>query len=149
MRRRRARISNVGAGAIGVILIVVVCWVVFGGPIPFSGGGFKLKAVYTSETELHLASPVRIAGVNVGEVTGIQHIGGDSPATLVTMSITGKGLPIHADATTNIRPRLFLEGNYYVNLAPGTRRRRRCRRARRSARRTTADRCSSIGSCRP
>ena len=120
MRRRRARISNVGAGAIGVVLIVVICWVVFGGPIPFSGGGFTLRAVYTSQTELHLASPVRIAGVNVGEVTGISHIGGNSPATLVTMSITHEGLPIHADATTNIRPRLFLEGNYYVNLAPGT-----------------------------
>ena len=120
MRRRRARISNVAAGAIGVVLIVVVCWLVFGGPIPFTGGGFKLRAVYTSQTELHLASPVRIAGVDVGEVTGIEHIGGNSPATLVTMSISSKGLPIHADATTNIRPRLFLEGNYYVNLAPGT-----------------------------
>ena len=120
MRRRRARISNVAAGAIGVLLIVAICWVVFGGPLPFSGGGFKLKAVYTSQTELHLASPVRIAGVNVGKVTGIEHIGGDSPATLVTMSISSEGLPIHADATTNIRPRLFLEGNYYVNLAPGT-----------------------------
>ncbi len=120
MRRHRARISNVAAGAIGVVLVVAVCWVVFGGPIPFSGGGFKLKAVYTSQTELHLASPVRIAGVDVGEVTGIQHIGGNSPATLVTMSIARKGLPIHADATTNIRPRLFLEGNYYINLQPGT-----------------------------
>ena len=120
MRRRRARISNVAAGGIGVVLIVVICWVVFGGPIPFSGGGFKLKAVYTSQTELHLASPVRIAGVDVGTVTQIKHIGGNSPATLVTMSITGEGLPIHADATTNIRPRLFLEGNYYVNLQPGT-----------------------------
>jgi phospholipid/cholesterol/gamma-HCH transport system substrate-binding protein len=120
LRRHRARISNVAAGAIGVVLVVAVCWVVFGGPIPFSGGGFKLEAVYTSQTELHLASPVRIAGVDVGEVTGIQHIGGNSPATLVTMSIARKGLPIHADATTNIRPRLFLEGNYYINLQPGT-----------------------------
>ena len=51
----------------------------------------------------------------VGKVTDIEHISGDSPATLVTMSISGNGLPIHADATTNIRPRLFLEGNYYVN----------------------------------
>ncbi|MFZ0385198.1 MAG: MlaD family protein [Solirubrobacteraceae bacterium] len=117
---RRARVPNYVAGLIGVLVIFVICWLVFGGPIPFSGNGFQLKAVYTSETELHLASPVRIAGVDVGNVTGIQHIGGNSPATLVTMSIEGKGLPIHADATTNIRPRLFLEGNYYVNLQPGT-----------------------------
>lgn len=120
MRRRKARIPNAAAGAIGILVIFVICWLVFGGPIPFAGSGFELKAVYTSETELHLASPVRIAGVDVGEVTDIKHIGGNSPATLVTMSIAGNGLPIHADATTNIRPRLFLEGNYYVDLQPGT-----------------------------
>jgi len=120
LRRHGSRISNAAAGAIGALVIFVICWLVFGGPIPFTSGPFKLKAVYTSETELHLASPVRIAGVDIGKVTGIEHIGGDSPATLVTMSIDGKGLPIHADATTNIRPRLFLEGNWYVNLQPGT-----------------------------
>jgi phospholipid/cholesterol/gamma-HCH transport system substrate-binding protein len=117
---RRRQVPNVIAGVIGILVIVAICWLVFGGPIPFSGGGFRLKAVYTSQTELHLASPVRIAGVDVGKVTDIKHIGGNSPATLVTMSISGNGLPIHADATTNIRPRLFLEGNYYVNLQPGT-----------------------------
>jgi phospholipid/cholesterol/gamma-HCH transport system substrate-binding protein len=119
-RRRGTRLPNIAAGAIGILVIAAICWIVFGGPIPFTGTGFKLRAVYTSETELHLDSPVRIAGVNVGEVTGINHIGGDSPATLVTMSIEHSGLPIHADATTAIRPRLFLEGNYYINLQPGT-----------------------------
>ena len=120
MRRHGSRVPNLVAGALGILVIVVICWVVFGGPIPFSSGGFKLRAVYTSQTELHLDSPVRIAGVNVGKVTGIKHVGGDSPATLVTMSIDHDGLPIHADATSAIRPRLFLEGNYYVNLEPGT-----------------------------
>jgi phospholipid/cholesterol/gamma-HCH transport system substrate-binding protein len=120
LRRHGSRLPNLAAGAIGILVIVAVCWIVFGGPIPFSSGGFELKAVYGTETELHLDSPVRIAGVNVGKVTGIEHIGGDSPATLVTMSIDHSGLPIHADATTAIRPRLFLEGNYYINLAPGT-----------------------------
>ncbi len=120
MRRHRPRISNLAAGAIGIVVIAAICWVVFGGPIPFSGTGFKLQAVYTTQTELHLDSPVRIAGVDVGKVTGIEHIGGDSPATLVTMSIDGSGLPIHANATSQIRPRLFLEGNWYIDLQPGT-----------------------------
>jgi ABC-type transporter Mla subunit MlaD len=120
LRRHGSRIPNLVAGAIGILVIVAICWLVFGGPIPFTSGGFKLKAVYTSQTELHLDSPVRIAGVNVGKVTGIKHVGGDSPATLVTMSIDHDGLPVHADATSAIRPRLFLEGNYYINLQPGT-----------------------------
>ena len=120
LKRHGSRVPNLAAGLIGIVVIVAICWVVFGGPIPFSGSGFTLEAVYTSQTELHLDSPVRIAGVNVGKVTGIKHIGGDSAATLVTMSIDHDGLPIHADATSAIRPRLFLEGNYYINLQPGT-----------------------------
>jgi ABC-type transporter Mla subunit MlaD len=36
------------------------------------------------------------------------------------MEIEKNGLPIHDDATAEIRPRLFLEGNFYVDLRPGT-----------------------------
>ena len=43
-----------------------------------------------------------------------------SNAAVVTMNINTNGLPIHADATAKIRPRLFLEGNFYVDLHPGT-----------------------------
>src|SRR6202035_363351 len=37
-----------------------------------------------------------------------------------TMEIESKGLPIHADATLKIRPRIFLEGNWFVELQPGS-----------------------------
>ena len=36
------------------------------------------------------------------------------------MEINEKGLPIHRDATAKVRPRIFLEGNYFVDLKPGT-----------------------------
>ena len=36
------------------------------------------------------------------------------------MQINPDGLPIHADATAQIRSRIFLEGNFYVDLHPGT-----------------------------
>ena len=36
------------------------------------------------------------------------------------MDIDSDGLPIHADATAGIRSRIFLEGNFYVDLHPGT-----------------------------
>ena len=32
------------------------------------------------------------------------------------MEIDDKGLPIHKDATLKIRPRIFLEGNFFVDL---------------------------------
>ena len=36
------------------------------------------------------------------------------------MNITNEGLPIHDDATFAIRPRIFLEGNFFVDVSPGT-----------------------------
>jgi phospholipid/cholesterol/gamma-HCH transport system substrate-binding protein len=119
MRRHKPRISSFAAGVIGAVVIATVCYFVFGGSLPFSGQPFQLKAVVTSQTQLHIPSPVRIAGVDVGEVTSVQRIQG-SQAGLVTMSINPNGLPIHADATMRIRPRIFLEGNFYVDLQPGT-----------------------------
>ena len=39
---------------------------------------------------------------------------------MVYDGINKDGLPIHADATAKIRARIFLEGNFYVDLSPGT-----------------------------
>jgi len=120
MRRRRSRISNFGAGTLGALVIASVCYLVFGGSLPFSGSPFVLKAVFTTETQLHIPSPVRIAGVEVGQVVSVQHIAGSSEAAVVTMQINANGLPVHADATLNVRPRIFLEGNFYAELQPGS-----------------------------
>ena len=119
-RRHTPRISNPVAGLIAAVIILAVCWLVFGGPTPFGGSPYRLKAVFTVQTQLHLDSPVRIAGVEVGKVTSISRVGGNSPAAVVAMTIDRNGLPIHSDATAEIRPRLFLEGNFYVNLQPGS-----------------------------
>ena len=62
MRRHKPRVSNFAAGVIGAVVIAIACYLVFGGSLPFSGTPFQLKAVFTSETELHIPSPVRIAG---------------------------------------------------------------------------------------
>lgn len=120
MRRHKPRVSRFMAGILGILVIFVACYLVFGGSIPFSGSPFVLKAVFTSETELHIPSPVRIAGVDVGEVTSVKPLGGNSRAGVVTMDINNNGLPIHADATVGILSRIFLEGNFYVDLHPGT-----------------------------
>jgi ABC-type transporter Mla subunit MlaD len=61
---------------------------------------------------------VRIAGVNVGKVTGVKR--GAGQTVDVTMEVTNAGRPIHADATMKARPRIFLEGNYFVEIKPGT-----------------------------
>jgi phospholipid/cholesterol/gamma-HCH transport system substrate-binding protein len=76
--------------------------------------------VFTSETQLHIPSEVRIDGVKAGEVVAVKRIAGSSQAGLITMDLQSDALPIHADATVNIKPRIFLEGNFYANLSPGS-----------------------------
>ncbi len=120
MRAGIPRISNLQAAIAAIAVVIVACYLVFGGPIPFTSSPFVLRAVFTANTELGLDSPVRIAGVDVGEVTGVRHLAGSSTAGVVTMAIQSNGLPIHADATAQIRSRIFLEGNFYVDLDPGS-----------------------------
>jgi phospholipid/cholesterol/gamma-HCH transport system substrate-binding protein len=120
MRRHRSRISNLAAGVIAIVVIFAACYLVFGGSLPFSGSPFVLKAVFTSQTQLHIPSPVRVAGVDVGQVVSVKRVSDSSDAAVITMHINEDGLPIHADANAKVRPRIFLEGNFYVDLSPGT-----------------------------
>jgi phospholipid/cholesterol/gamma-HCH transport system substrate-binding protein len=120
VRRQRSRVSSLAAGLIAAVVIAAAVYLTFGGPTPFAGSPFVLKAVFTSETELHIPSPVRIAGVDVGEVTSVNRLPGSTQAAVVTMHIDQNGLPIHADATAAIQSRIFLEGNFYVDLHPGS-----------------------------
>ena len=39
---------------------------------------------------------------------------------ILTMRIDDKGRPVHSDATAKIRPRIFLEGNFFVDLTAGS-----------------------------
>ena len=119
MRRRRSgRLSAVTVGLIALAAVVVIVFLGFTKDIPFTQG-FRLKAEFESANNLRPNSPVRIAGVEVGKVKSIEAHEGTN-AALVTMEIKRSGLPIHADATAKIRPRIFLEGNFFVDLQPGT-----------------------------
>jgi phospholipid/cholesterol/gamma-HCH transport system substrate-binding protein len=101
-----------------VLLIVLAVAIYFGFTkhLPFKHG-YRLNAVFASAVNIKGKSPVRIAGVNVGKVTSIKREGDTG---VVTMEIESKGLPIHSDATAKIRPRIFLEGNWFVELQPGS-----------------------------
>jgi phospholipid/cholesterol/gamma-HCH transport system substrate-binding protein len=103
----------------GLVVIVVTAIAIYFGftkHIPFKHG-FRLKAVFNTAVNISPKSPVRVAGVNVGTVSSIQRVGDTG---VVTMEISNGGLPIHRDATAKIRARILLEGNWFVDLAPGT-----------------------------
>jgi virulence factor Mce-like protein len=122
-KRRRPRSERTGimpwkAGAIALVVVLIGTYLGFTKHVPFTHG-FQLKAVFQSANSIRKNAPVRIAGVNVGRITGISRYK-DTNAAVVTMEIQSKGLPIHNDAQLKIRPRIFLEGNFFVDLSPGT-----------------------------
>jgi phospholipid/cholesterol/gamma-HCH transport system substrate-binding protein len=104
-------------GLVVVVVAAVAVFLAFTKEIPFAGHGYELHATFRNAATLKPNSPVRIAGVNVGEVTSVEATGNLAQATF---TITDQGLPIHSDATVTIRPRLFLEGNFFLDLHPGS-----------------------------
>jgi phospholipid/cholesterol/gamma-HCH transport system substrate-binding protein len=118
---RPSGISPFWAGLISLIVVVAIAYLAFAQAIPFVSRGYELKAVFQNAVNIQPRSPVRIAGVEVGKVTKVEPKSEDgSNVALVTMHIDDEGLPVHRDAELKIRPRIFLEGNAFVDLKPGT-----------------------------
>ncbi len=132
MRRKRRHgkgLSTFAAGLIGIVLIAAFsygAYTKFANPF---ASKYTIHAVFSNASGLQPGSPVRIAGVDVGQVTGVStepgcHSASTTPAACsaaeVTMTIDNNGLPLHTDSTFAIRPRIFLEGNFFVDLSPGT-----------------------------
>jgi len=106
----------------GVIGIIVLALLTYGGFTKFANplaSHFTVHAVFANANSLRPDSLVRIAGVNVGKVSDISPVGGSQMAN-VTMVINDNGLPLHKDATFWIRPRIFLEGNFFIDISPGS-----------------------------
>jgi len=118
LRKDRTGANPITVGLIALVVIGLICYFGFTKSNPFSQP-FQLKAVFTSANSIRLSSPVRIAGVNVGKVVAVEGQPGTNNA-VVTMEMQDQGLPIHKDAELKIRPRIFLEGNFFVDLKPGT-----------------------------
>jgi phospholipid/cholesterol/gamma-HCH transport system substrate-binding protein len=117
VRRRGGRDPFI-VGLIALVVIAILVFLGFTKDIPFTRG-YEVKAVFQSANGLRPDSPVRIAGVDVGKVKKVEGQDGTNNA-VVTMAIDDSGLPLHRDATLKIRPRIFLEGNFFVDLQPGT-----------------------------
>lgn len=140
MRRgAHKRVPNWAIGVVAVVLIAIGSILAWTKELPF-GDPYEVRAVFTTAQNIRTGTPVRIAGIEVGEVTGTEHLGSGASeisaeaggegaggegastteAVAVTMEIDDSGLPLHSDATLKLRPRLFLEGNLFVELEPGS-----------------------------
>jgi phospholipid/cholesterol/gamma-HCH transport system substrate-binding protein len=106
----------VKTGLLASVVIAALSVLAFTKELPF-GSHYEVRAAFKTSNNLRTGSPVRIAGVEVGKVTAIERGGGGA---LVTMRVEDEGRPVHADATAKIRPRIFLEGNFFVDLTAGS-----------------------------
>jgi len=111
------RPRNVTIAVIFLIIFTVGPYLAFTKHVPFTSRGYQLHATFANSANVALKSPVRIAGVDVGAVTSV---GRDGNATEVTFTVDDAGRPIHTDAFAQIRPRIFLEGNFFIDLDPGS-----------------------------
>jgi len=116
-RRLKWRPSNAMIAVIFILIFTIGPYLAFTGHIPFTGYGYTLKATFANGVNISKNSPVRIAGVDVGKVISTER---DGDATSVTFTVEGKGRPIHDDAFAQIKPRIFLEGNFMIDLNPGS-----------------------------
>jgi phospholipid/cholesterol/gamma-HCH transport system substrate-binding protein len=115
--RFKWRPSNALIAVIFLLIFTVGPYLAFTGHVPFTSYGYQLKATFSNGVNIATNSPVRIAGVDVGRVIATER---DGDATTVTFTVEGKGRPIHEDAFAAIRPRIFLEGNFFIDLSPGS-----------------------------
>ena len=116
-RRFKWRPSNVAIAIVFILIFTIGPYLAFTKHVPFTSYGYELNATFANSANIAKNSPVRIAGVEVGKVIAAER---DGNATTITFTVDGAGRPIHEDAFAAIRPRIFLEGNFFVELDPGS-----------------------------
>ena len=136
----KRRLPNWAIGLILIVVIAVGSYVAYTKKLPWNNP-YEVTAVFETAQNLRTKAPVRIAGVQVGEVSEVTALPPDDeqvvaqaegPGPLpsdpssgdvvaeVTMSLEEDALPLKEDAQFALRPRLFLEGNLFVDLKPGS-----------------------------
>ncbi|MEX1219351.1 MAG: MlaD family protein [Solirubrobacterales bacterium] len=112
-------VSGFVLACFGLLLFV---WVAFGGPTPLSAAGYKLKMPMTQIGQLAEQSQIKISGVEVGRVSGVELGTGDQDTkAIVTLEIDPEYAPVPKDTRAILRAKSLL-GEAYIELTPGDKR---------------------------
>jgi phospholipid/cholesterol/gamma-HCH transport system substrate-binding protein len=106
------------AFALACFGILLFLWVTFGGPTPFKAKGYQIKVPFNEATQLAEQSDVRISGVDVGKVQGIE-LAPNGKQALATVNIDDKYGPLPASTRAMLRTKTLL-GETYIELTPGS-----------------------------
>jgi phospholipid/cholesterol/gamma-HCH transport system substrate-binding protein len=109
--------STFKAGVLAITTLALLAYFGFSKANPFANP-YELKAMFRDVENLQPRAPVRMAGVEVGKVTKIEPKG--RGAGEVTMELRDDALPLHKDASAQVRSRILLEGNFFVDIKPGS-----------------------------
>lgn len=111
-------IAGFALACFGLLLFV---WSAFGGPTPLAATGYKLKMPLTQIDRLAEQSQVKISGVEVGRVSGIE-LGeeDEKDQAIVTLELEPEYAPVPRDTRAILRAKSLI-GETYVELAPGNR----------------------------
>ncbi len=71
-RRFKWRPSNVLVAIVFILIFTIGPYLAFTGHVPFTSYGYELKATFTNSANIANNSPVRIAGVEVGQVISLE-----------------------------------------------------------------------------
>ncbi len=106
-------------GAIVLIVLAVVSYAAFTRYNPFANP-YRVQAAFKGPQDVRVNSAVRLAGVDIGKVTAVEE-GPQEGTSVIEMEIEEEGAARWARTPRfKVRPRLFLEGNYFIDVRPGT-----------------------------
>ena len=113
---RRARSVTVATFLVAMAVTFGVLWVNFGGAMPGVTGGYSVTASLADTQNLVYDSEVRMAGVPVGKIRGLERTG---ESVNVKMELRGDAAPLHEGATVVLRAKTLIEETY-VEVTDGT-----------------------------
>ena len=123
MRRMRPRQPLHAPFQAGLIALVVILIGIYLGASPRtsrSRSRTELKAVFENAPPIQKGQAVRIAGVDVGKVSTVEPVGGDSPAVVGDDEAQGRrAADPQGRPRSRCAPRIFFEGNLFFDIQPG------------------------------
>ncbi|WP_026910544.1 MlaD family protein [Patulibacter minatonensis] len=108
-------------GAVTLIAVLLIIGVAFSGAHKklFRASGHEITAIFENAQQLRAGDPVRVNGVDSGEVAHIK-LRDDARSAVVTMRVEDKAGEVYANARADIQFRSLLGGSMYVSLNRGT-----------------------------
>ncbi|HET6831054.1 MAG TPA: MlaD family protein [Solirubrobacterales bacterium] len=110
------RIAIAAGFALSCFGLLLFLWLAFGGPIPLKSKSYRVDIHFDEASQLAVESDVRISGVSVGKVKGIELA--DDGLADATIEIEPKYAPIPSNTKAILRQKTLL-GETYVELTPG------------------------------